>query len=168
MPELRAWGKGVLYGKGGTTHIHDLLKDCVEYFGSVERYIDIHLLQAKDKASTLYRVSICFCNNCSDYFWFVKSMDEYLAEAENVESILVFLRDTVGLKFDTPLIMYLLKYGNWETALDLLNNYSTPYDVEDILRECDDDDSIDAFKEWLEESNEAEYKKIHKSFWKTK
>ena len=48
-------------------------------------------------------------------------------------------------------------YDHWIAAYDLLNDYSTPYDVEDILRKCDDDDSIDAFKEWLEENNEEEY-----------
>ena len=49
-------------------------------------------------------------------------------------------------------------YDHWIAAYDLLNDYSTPYDVEDILRECDDD-SIDAYKEWQEENNEEEYKK---------
>ena len=50
-------------------------------------------------------------------------------------------------------------YDHWIAAYDLLDDYSTSYDVEDILRECDDDDSIDAYKEWLEENNEEEYKK---------
>ncbi|CAL6434111.1 unnamed protein product [Bathycoccus prasinos] len=40
-----------------------------------------------------------------------------------------------------------------------VSTQSTPYDVENILHECDDDDSIDAFKEWLEENNEGEYTK---------
>ena len=72
-------------------------------------------------------------------------------------NILVLLRDTVGLKFDTSLITYLFNLDYWETAIDHLNDYSTPYDVEDILRECDDDNTIFPFKEWLEENNEEEY-----------
>ena len=117
------------------------------------------LLQTNDTASTLHLVSQCLCDNCFDCFCYIRTLNEGLDEDENVEYVLVFLRDTVGLKFDTSLITYLLKYGNWKTTLELLDSYSTPYDVENILHECDDDDSIDAFKEWLEENNEEEYTK---------
>ena len=162
---IRAWGKGVqctnyAWEGGGTAHItlfHDLLKGCVKYFVSTQRYIDVDLLQTNDTASTLHLVSQCLCDNCFDCFCYIRTLNEGLDEDENVEYVLVFLRDTVGLKFDTSLITYLLKYGNWKTTLELLDSYSTPYDVENILHECDDDDSIDAFKEWLEENNEEEY-----------
>ena len=98
---------------------HDLLKGCVKYFVSTQRYIDVDLLQTNDTASTLHLVSQCLCDNCFDCFCYIRTLNEGLDEDENVGYVLVFLRDTVGLKFDTSLITYLLKYGNWETTLEL-------------------------------------------------
>lgn len=63
-------GKGVQYTNyawegGGTAHItlfHDLLKGCVKYFISTERYIDTDLLQTNDTAFILIAVSQYLCD----------------------------------------------------------------------------------------------------------
>ena len=150
---INMWVQGT--GYEDESIFHDLLKGCVKYFVSSGKYIDMNLLQSNHTAFTLNEISQISQDYCDrDCFAFAGG---WVDGCDKLTYVLVFLRDTVGLKFDTSLITYLFKLDYWETAIDLLNDYSTPYDVENILRECDDDNTIFPFKEWLEENNEEEY-----------